>query len=353
MKKRIKGIALRLFTLAGLAALALLFCLLHNTSNAALAPTSTGVWKLDGYRKPVQVWSWETENRAVAYSDTMWRIVDGRKVYDSSENLTKWEYRNSISNPDWSMGAKAFLAPDHFQQTFYVKKDQGLSMTVDGTEVPLRRVVILSRGRVKTRQVPIWPDADPCAWTAGNSVYSVAPVGKTLRVFAAWGVGSNNCSVLDHVELLPYTEDTFGCADTDGYFNVLQPQDDGSLARWTLQVKDANQHTRELLYFWQQQPALTVADYPALARPYKLDLSQGRRELLYLDENGHLCIIALTPDAKPMVLDDTLTLTEADLERVERYGNAITFPLPDGNTRVWFPRSNLFGMTKWLTWDLP
>jgi len=370
MKRRITE-AIQSFVIA-LGALAMLAGLLawhHMPSgdDREAVITASGIWYVGSRRAPERIWTWETEERLILWHQGLLYAVDGTTVrYHMESNpyapdgWRRWVQQLAM---DWTLEGRdvaMYTANNWDVYLCHARTERGLTAEVDGRSIPVREIMLRHYSATKSVQLPIWEAADPCLWWLGQWIYSLAKVDDALCV-AATRPDEGLHIVSD---ALPYQERDFSVTDAEGRPCVLRPQEDGSLRWWTLlrthrelpekidsvtlrEKRDADRFT------WVEQPTLTVAEHPSLARPYKLDLSQGRRELLYLDEAGHLCITDLDPDAKPVVLDDSLTLTEADLDRIERYGNAITFPLPDGSTRVWFPRSNVFGRTRWLTWDLP
>jgi len=321
----------------------------------AFVATKQGVWLVDGEEAPALSWEWEYEQHMLIPKDSGGVLIDGKAARYIAGALTNWGVMRTFTPPDQDLGSDGVVVSKlhPIGRMMCIQSTHATPVDISGYDTPIRanEIVVRDYEKISMLYLPIWSEARPYIWADDMWLYAVAPLEGELRVVATRLDGDRTVHVVS--DALPCQVEDDSLQDHNGRPCVLRWRDDGSLQRWSLQQIERESERKYNTFTWVEQPTLTVAEHPSLARPYKLDLSQGRRELLYLDEAGHLCITDLDPDAKPVVLDDSLTLTEADLDRIERYGNAITFPLPDGSTRVWFPRSNVFGMTRWLTWDLP
>ncbi len=361
-----------LFIAAVMAAL-LISMACYNRSLEAPAATEQGVWWVSAEQEPQLIWKWQNEEHMVGQQCAYWDIIDGNdfgRVYIPQMGWASVQPAVQLlrqqSNIDWTLGEKAYLVNSDLYGGEYVTDQEGTTIEVVGLPMPLyaRR---LSTSYDDATYIPIWPEAERCLWSHNRWLHSVMKleddrlcvIATRLTVSRA---NAGTCHLVS--DFFDYQEGDLVLAGTEGLPVVLRPRAEGGFDRWTLiQTYEDNPPGASFAiswidreanrYAWVKQRPLSIEDYPALAQPYHLDLTRGYRELLYLDDAGRLCVADLKPNAKPTVLDDTLRLTAEDLAQIDRYGNAITLPLSGGMTRVYFPRTNAFGKTKWLHWDLP
>lgn len=356
----------------------------YNRSLDAPAATAQGVWWISAEQEPQLLWEWQVENHFIGQLYSGWELIDGNNIYHVWEPRIlqpmvslEWDNPKDCSNFDWTLGEKAYLEKKDVSGCVYVWsqndadakhlwEQEGIEIEVEGLSTPLYARKIAVSNSYST-YIPIWPEAEKCLWSDNRWLHSIINLEDNRLCVVATRLSTRQgtdrtCQLVS--DFFDYQDGDLVLAGKDGLPVILRPRAEGGFDRWDLELtyehipKEAYERRswvdREANgYSWVQKSPLTLEDYPALARPYQLDLSKGYRELLYLDEAGRLYVADLRPNAKPTVLDDTLQLTADDLAQIERYGNAIALPLANGLTRVYFPRTNVFGATQWLSWDLP
>jgi len=383
MWKKLKVLFPEILFIAAVLAALLISMAQHNRSLEAPAATAQGVWWVSAEQEPRLLWEWQSENHFIGQLYKGWEIIDGKKIYHISDHdpmamvNTEGYPPKDCSNFDWTLGEKAYLERKDVSGCVYVWsqddadtkhlwEQEGREIEVEGLSSPLYARKIAVSDSYST-YIPIWPEAEQCLWADNRWLHSIIKLEDDRLCAVATRLSTRQdtgrtCQLVS--DFFNYQEGDLVLAGKDGLPVVLRPRAGSGFDRWDLELtyehipkeayerrswvdRDANGYT------WVQKSPLTLEDHPALARPYQLDLSKGYRELLYLNDAGQLCLTDLKPHARETVIDDTLTLTETDLAAIRRYGNAITLPLPDGSTRVYFPRTNAFGCTTWLRWDLP
>jgi len=319
----------------------------YNTTPAALVPTGGGIVRIDGNGEPERHWTWQSlHDHLLLYQNGEYSIVDGETMYYPHRSTDI--YLIATVSYDKALGRKAFSGTSH------IRPDTGYMGQVSGLDEPIY-VRNIDTGTSLRTQAPVWTDADPCFWKEEKWVYTLALTDDAQLCVVATksGVNDERHKVSD---FLPWQEGDFSLADVRGRPCVLRRLEDGSLQRWTLRRTSHDEsfpsfERKPDQYEWVEQPTLDATDYPALVQPHLLDLSRANRPLLYLNEDGLLCAVDLEPGAVPEILDETTAYTAEELAQAERYGHAIVFPM-ERSTRVYYPKTNLFGMTKWLRYDL-